>query len=385
MTSPIPSLSLPQARRLALSAGAGFHRPPGRGPLAVAALVERIGFVQIDTISVVERAHHHIVAARLPGYQTGWLAAAPVFEYWAHAAAYLPWSDFRHTLPRKERIKANGHDWFRAEKTEADLVLERIRMEGPLMARDFEAPKRTAGWWDWKPAKRALEYLFMAGDLMVLPRQGFQKVFDLTERVLPFGTDTRTPSPAEHAAWYIHRALDAWGLVARDEIAYQRKEHLGAIDAVLKEEEEAGNLVRVAVDGLAKVSYWARPGDLERVDAFSSSGRELRILSPFDPFLIHRKRISRLFGFDFTIECYVPAEKRVFGYFALPLFQGDSFVGLLDAKADRDEGVLEVRRVRFDGPSKKRERFDSGLASALDRFAAFNGVTVSDASSWRAS
>ncbi len=370
------TLTLTQARRLALAAGAGFDRPPGRGPTAVGALIDRIGFVQIDTISVVERAHHHILASRLAGYQAEWLDRAPVFEYWAHAAAYLPWRDFRHTLPRKQRIKANGHDWFRAEKAEADLVLERIRAEGPLMARDFEAPKRTAGWWDWKPAKRALEYLFMAGDLMVLPRQGFQKVFDLTERVLPPKTDTRIPTAEEHAGWYVDRALDAWGLAARDEIAYQRKEHLGAVDSVLLQKEEDGSLVRVAVEDAPKVPYWVRTADLERVDSLPKPGRNLRILSPFDPFLIHRKRIARLFGFDFTIECYVPAEKRVFGYFALPLFQGEEFVGLLDAKADRTRGVLEVKRVRYDGPPKRRAGFESALTKALGPFAAFNGVQL---------
>ena len=367
------TLSVAQARRLALSAGAGFHRPPGRGPLAVAELVDRIGYVQIDTISVVERAHHHILAARLPGYRNTWLDDAPVFEYWAHAAAYLPWRDFRFTLPRKERIKANGHDWFDAEQSEARRVLERIRAEGPLMARHFEAATRTAGWWDWKPAKRALEFLFMSGELMVV-RRGFQKVFDLTERVLPPGTDTRSPTPREQAAWYVDRALDAWGIVAGDEFAYQRKEHTGGIGAVLRERQEDRSIVRVAVEGLPNATYWVRTADLERIDATKATDRTLRILSPFDPFLIHRKRTKRLFGFDFAIECYLPAAKRSFGYFALPLFQGANFVGLLDAKADRQAGTLEIRNLRHDGPPAKRAAFNRSLNAALIKFAAFNGV-----------
>ncbi len=375
------TLTLTQARRLALSAGAGFHRPRGRGSAAVAELVDRIGYVQIDTISVVERAHHHILATRIPGYRSEWLDRAPVFEYWAHAAAYLPWRDFRYTLRRKERIKANGHDWFRAEQAEADRVLERIRAEGPLMARHFETAKQTAGWWDWKPAKRALEYLFMAGELMVV-RQGFQKVFDLTERVLPQGTDTRSPTPREQAAWYVDRTLDAWGLAARDELAYQRKEHIEGIDAVLRDLEEEGSLARVVVEGLPKVTYWIRSTDLDRVDALKAPDRTLRILSPFDPFLIHRKRVSRLFGFDFTIECYVPAAKRTFGYFALPLFHGVAFVGLLDAKADRSAGTLVVRNLRFDGPAKSRAGFDRSLKKALIEFAEFNGVAPPSFAQW---
>ena len=368
-----PTLTAEQARRLALAAGAGFHRATRRGPEAVAEIVDRIGYVQIDTISVVERAHHHILATRIPRYQTEWLERAPVFEYWAHAAAYLPWRDFRYTLPRKERIKANGHDWFRADKAEAERVLERIRSEGPLMARHFETSRRPAGWWDWKPAKRALEYLFMAGDLMVV-RQGFQKVFDLTERVLPPGTDSRTPTPHEQAAWYVDRALDAWGLAARDEMAYLRKEYVAHIDAVLRQREEDGSLIRVTVEGVAKTAYWVRPADLERIDAGKAQDRTLRIVSPFDPFLIHRKRMRRLFGFDFAIECYLPAAKRTFGYFALPLFQGTSFVGLLDAKADRSAGRLIVQNLRYDGPAKRRAPFDRSLNKALDAFARFNGV-----------
>ena len=368
-----PTLTVEQARRLALAAGAGFHRATRRGPEAVAEIVDRIGYVQIDTISVVERAHHHILATRIPRYQTEWLERAPVFEYWAHAAAYLPWRDFRYTLPRKERIKANGHDWFRADKAEAERVLERIRSEGPLMARHFETSRRPAGWWDWKPAKRALEYLFMAGDLMVV-RQGFQKVFDLTERVLPPGTDTRIPTPHEQAAWYVDRALDAWGLAARDEMAYLRKEHVAHIDAVLRQREEAGSLIRVTVEGIAKTAYWVRPADLERIDAGKALDRTLRIVSPFDPFLIHRKRMRRLFGFDFAIECYLPTAKRTFGYFALPLLQGTDFVGLLDAKADRSAGRLIVQNLRYDGPAKRRAPFDRSLNKALDAFARFNGV-----------
>ena len=155
---PAVTLTLSQARRLALAAGTGFHRPPGRvGPLAVSAVISRIGHVQIDTISVVERAHHHILEVRIPGYRPEWLAEAPVFEYWAHAAAYLPWEDFRYTLARKDRIRDHGHDWFQVEPQVTRQVLDRIRNEGPLMARDFETPRKTSGWWDWKPAKRALE------------------------------------------------------------------------------------------------------------------------------------------------------------------------------------------------------------------------------------
>ena len=371
---PVPVLSLLQARGIALNAGASFAAPAREGPAAVEILAERIGFVQIDTISVVERAHHHIFFSRLPSYRKEWLDNADIFEYWAHAAAYLPWRDFRHTLPRKARILEGGHDWFRVERAEADRVLQRIKAEGPLMARDFEAPRKMSGWWDWKPAKRALEYLFQAGELMALKRRGFQKVFDLTERALPNGVDARMPTPAEHAAWYVERALDAWGIAARDEIAYQRREHIDAVDGALRNMEEAGEIVRVAVESVPRTSYWIRTDLLGRADDLPGPDRKLRILSPFDPFLIHRKRIKRLFEFDYALECYLPAAKRSFGYFALPLFKGARFVGVLDAKADRAASRLTVNRLRYDGPARGRPAFDAALARALDAFAAFNGA-----------
>ena len=375
MAPPSLTLTRRQAQRLALSAGAGLAKSRRHGPAAVEELIARIGFVQIDTISVVQRAHHHILAARVPAYTTDWLDGANVLEYWAHAAAYLPWRDYRYTLPRKRRVKANGHDWFRADRQAVDLVLARIRSEGPLRARDFEHRETRAGWWDWKPAKRALEYLFMAGELMV-SRQGFQKVFDLTERVLPTRIDTQMPTAEEQGAWYVDRALDAWGIVARDEFAYLRKEYVGEIGTILAAREEAGTLQRAIVEGIPKVVYWVRPNDLALLDRRRPVDPALHILSPFDPLLIHRKRISRLFGFDFAIECYLPAAKRRFGYFALPLFWRGGFIGLLDAKADRTTSVLEVRKLRYDGRPSQRANFDEALDEALLDFARFNGVAL---------
>ena len=247
-----------------------------------------------------------------------------------------------------------------------------------MRARQFDTAAQGAGWWDWKPAKRALEYLFMAGELMIV-RDGFEKVFDLAERVLPAGIDTRCPTPDEQAAWYVERALDVWGIVARDEFAYQRREHVDQVGAVLAAGEEDGRCLRVAVEGIPKTAYWVRPADLARADDLDSGGatrRQLRILSPFDPLVIHRQRLRRLFDFDFRLECYLPADKRSFGYFALPLLYDADFVGLLDAKAERDAGSLCVRQLRLDVAVRDKARVERALRRALDAFAAFNGVTL---------
>ena len=369
-------LSVELARRIALAAGSGFGRVAAKGPAAVTETVQRLGFVQIDTISVVERAHHHILRARVPDYRPEWLEEAAVFEYWAHAACYLPWTDFRHTLPRKKRLAEHGHDWFQVDPAEVARVRDRIRGEGPLRSQDFESDGKRAGWWDWKPSKLALDYLFQTGELMSLPRQGFQKVFDLTERVLPPGLDTREPTPREHADWCIDRALDVWGLVARDELAYQRKEPRADVGPALAAKVESGELTVVTLEGVDK-PYWVRTAALSRLDALPKPDNRLRVLSPFDPLVIHRKRLQRLFGYDLKLECYVPEAKRTFGYFGMPLVWGDTVAGLLDGKLDRAAKTFTIKNFRYEGPARQRAAFDKALTKALAEFLKPYGATAS--------
>ena len=198
--------SIDHLRRIALEAqGLTRSSPFGRGTGGAERALEQLGYVQIDTISVVSRAHHHTLYNRIPGYQPKLLdklvAERRAFEYWFHAAAYLPMRDYRYALPRMRRFKRGEMRWMRSRDQKLmDQVLDRIRFDGPLRARDFEDPShKHGGWWDWKPAKRALEQLFMQGDLMVAAREGFQKTYDLPERVLPAGVDTRIPSQISSA------------------------------------------------------------------------------------------------------------------------------------------------------------------------------------------
>ena len=176
----------------------------GRGKNATLRAIEQLGYVQIDTISVVERAHHHVIWSRVANYRPQFLdqlvRERRLFEYWSHAAAWLPMSDYRFALPRMRKL--NGErDWFEScdRKLQREII-KRIEIEGPLRARDFDDPKhRSDGWWEWKPAKQALEQLFMQGELMVSARDGFQKVYDLPERILPDWVDTREPDIDEYA------------------------------------------------------------------------------------------------------------------------------------------------------------------------------------------
>lgn len=366
-------ISRAQERRLAFLAQFRCNGPlPGpRASLPVrtaAANLSRIGYAQIDTISVVERAHHHVFWSRDDAYRPPALAALEAepraaFEYWAHAAAYLPMEDYRFCLPRMRRIASEGHEWFPSDARVVDWVRDRIRAEGPLRSQDFESQGARGPWWDWKPAKAALEFLFQSGQLMVVSRPGFQKLYDLSERALPPSVDRTYPADAEMADWYVRRAALALGAFAERDVAYMRKDATGGIRAALGRAVDRGRLVPVTVDGQARPARWA----CVDVMGLSSSraaglpaGRPARILSPFDNLIIDRRRCKRVFGLDYTLECYVPQPKRAFGYFALPLFWKGAPVGLLDCKAERRDGVLRVRRAEFRFAALKGRDYGEG-------------------------
>lgn len=362
-------------RRLGLDRqGLLTHAPFGRGLAGTRRAIETLGYVQIDTISVVSRAHDHVLQSRVPGYRPELLdrlqADGSVFEYWAHAAAYLPLRDYRYARPHMNAMRARQGRWIRSHDNRLMArVLDRVRLDGPLQARDFEAERRhSAGWWDWKPAKQALEQLFMQGDLMIVRRDGFQKIYDLTERVLPGWVNTSEPTLDEYAAHLVERRLAAHGMACARTCTYQRRTP-GLLDAVrrhLDAAERAGALVRTALPatgGRAEPMFLA-PAAL---DGRAPSARaRARLLSPFDNALIQRQAASRLFDFDYQLECYRPESKRRFGYFCLPLMFGDQFVGRADCKAHRATGRLAVKRLFLEHPRRlPRDRVAACRAVAL--------------------
>ena len=302
-------------RRLALKAqGLLQAKPFGRGISGAHKAIAHMGYVQLDTISVIERAHHHVLQARVPGFKPGMaerlLIRGDIFEYWSHAAAFLPMADFRFSLPYKHAIKSGQTHWFKNQDSKLmQDMLDRIRNDGPLRARDVETQRSgNSGWWDWKPAKKALEQLYMQGDLMVSDRAGFQKTYDLTERVLPAGTDTSLPSAAELAVHLLDQQLRCHGLVSRKGLTYLRRFPglKKAMKSLLDEQLAAGELQTVQLNNGAE--YHLPAGALD--GPVPRTSHRLRILSPFDNAVIQRDRLSSLFGFDYQLECYVPAAKR---------------------------------------------------------------------------
>ena len=367
-----------QLRRIALRhQGLAGARRIGAGIAGMRKTLERLGYVQIDTISVVARAHHHTFFTRVSRYQESalnrLLAARQAFEYWCHAAAYLPMRDYRFAVPMM-RAKARGELWnHRAEAKVRAWVLDRIRAEGPLFARDFEhAPRQSKGWWDWKPAKRALEQLFMEGTLTTAERQGFQKRYELAERFLPAGIDTSEPTLTDHADHVVDVGLAAHGFATDATLAYFRRDARvrAAVRRQLAARVRQGELVRTRTRAGERI--YARPGTL---DARTKPLPPLaRILSPFDNAVIQRRRSAEVFGFDYTIECYLPAAKRRYGYFALPILFADRLVGRMDCKAHRGEGRFEIKALYLeDEAAMASDAFLPALAAAAREYAAFTG------------
>lgn len=336
--------------------------------------IEKLGYVQIDTISVIQRAHHHTLWNRNPRYKTDHLDTLlqnrSIFEYWSHAAACLPVESYRMCLPRMAQIKSGDELWFKADPKIKRKVLERIRVEGPLQSKDFENHGKTKlPMWEWKPAKYALETLFMEGELMVTRRDKFQKVYDLRERVLPEGVDTTPPNHQMLCEFLIKTYLNAHGFGTAAEIAYLRKGLKKPVELALSQLTEDKQLEQVTVSGLA---YYCQAESLELINRPLARSR-LKLLSPFDNLVIQRDRIRRLFGFDYQIECYVPEKKRKFGYFCLPILWNANLVGRIDCKADRKTEQFIVKRLFIEDKLAKREVFGAALKKELDSFMKFNG------------
>lgn len=373
-------LSNQEARRLFLSRQ-GLLRTDqfGRGRNAVKRAIDQLTWLQIDTISVVERAHHHILRSRVSNYEPIMLHKLQTderqfFEYWSHAAAYLPISDYRFCLPLM-----HGSAIKRVpDKKLAPEILGRIRDEGPLQSRDFESPPgtKTTGWWDWKPAKRVLEQLFLCGELMVTRRDSFQKIYDLRERVLPDHIDTTMPTDIEWCEFIVDKMVNAMCLATEYDIGYARTARRQIANINVKDKLkvalnnllESGHIVEINVEGS---TYYAHQEAINRLP-LKLGKRQIRILSPFDNLIINRRRVLELFGFDYQLECYVPAARRKYGYFSLPILYGDELIGRMDAKAERKTANLEIRNLVLEDKVKVDDRLLFALQSGLSQFSEDN-------------
>jgi uncharacterized protein YcaQ len=368
-------------------------REPRRKRLTERRLVQfasDVGGVQLDSINVLDRGHYLTVWSRFGPYDRSVLdrlvyERRVLFEYWAHAACLVPTAHFKHwrraMLDYTLRSRAWGK-WLKKNEALVAQVETEIAARGPLGNTDFKHPrKRRGGWWNWKPATHALDYLWMAGRTSIHSRVHFQKRFDLAKRVMGAAHEGEPPSAEEFRHWHLRRSLHAMGAATATDLrmylTFPRMD-MRERRAVLAEAIAAGEVVEIAVEG---APWFALTADLKALRAAGqrkSPARGTTLLSPFDSFLWHRERTKRLFGFDYRIEVYTPGHKRVHGYYALPIFHDGQLIGRLDAKTHRAERVLEVRRVHFEpwfarGEKVDRDRALAGTVDAIRSLATFVG------------
>jgi uncharacterized protein len=367
---------LARLRRLALAAqGLLQAQPYGRGLAGARKAINHIGYVQIDTISVVERAHHHVLYSRVPEFKPAMtnqmLLDRDIFEYWAHAAAFLPIADFRFSLPYKHAIKSGQTHWYKTRDQKLmDELLARIRSDGPIRSRDVETnTTKRAGWWDWKPAKKALEQMYMEGDLMVSDREGFQKTYDLTERVLPSYVNSQMPTMEEFAAYIVEQHLRCHGFASLKGLTYQRRnaELRKAVKVLVNEKLAQRTLEQVKVS--SGEVFILETGALERSLPVLKS--RMLILSPFDNSIIQRERLKALFQFDYQLECYLPEAQRQYGYFGLPLLYRDEFIGQMDCKAHRKISQLEIKSLHLEQHNFDEDLVITAFVEAVTQFCHF--------------
>ncbi len=380
-----------------------LDRPRGRRLTAasLADFVSATGGLQLDSINVVERAHYLTLWSRFGVYDRARLDRLiyrdrVLFEYWSHVACMVATRDFpawrRSMLDYTLRHK--GWNFLRRNRKLIPMVEHQVREHGPIGSAHFEQPqkKRAAGWWNWKPATHALEYLWMSGVITPHSRKHFHKRFDLIERVLP---DAMKLEPMEKDAfrrWHVERSLHAMGAATETDLrmyltfprtpAGERRTHLRALVA-------EGVVTEVTLEG-HRGPWFALTRDLpalERAALRRAPSSGTTFLSPFDSFLWHRERIVKLFGYDYRIEVYVPQPKRKYGYYVLPLLHDGHFIGRADVKTHRADGVLEIRALFFepwfasgDAPTAARwgtvdrDGALAGAAEAMRSLAAFVGV-----------
>lgn len=383
-----PTLALtPAAVRSLLLAVQGLDRRSRRRARKadVLSVIRRMGTLQIDTIHVVARSPYLVLFSRLGAYEQAWLdellAEGALFEYWAHEASFLPIE--RYPLFRHRMLRPAGMGWkYRAEWMEAHrervaALLEHVREAGPVRSSDFERKDgKGGGWWGWKPEKRALEYLFTAGELMVARRQNFQRIYDLRERVLPGWDDAALPTRDAADRALALEAVRALGAAPARWVADYFRTSKKATPHLVRQLAAEGALVEARVEGWKEPAY-VHPENLplaERAAAGELKATLTTLLSPFDPIVWDRARARALFDFDYRLECYTPEPKRRYGYFVLPILRRGALVGRLDAKAHRREGIFEVKSLYLEPGVRLTDRLAADVAGALGEAAAWHGT-----------
>ena len=382
-----------EARRIFLDRHRLSETPQGAasGP-DLLNLINTLGFVQLDSINTVARAHNLILFSRRPRYRPEALKTLyerdrSLFEHWTHDAAVIPLEFYPQWHLRRqrdaERLKSRWKQDRRAGfEKQFQIILDQIREHGPVSSSDVgkDEARGSGGWWDWHPSKTALEYLWRSGALSVVGREGFQKRYDLTERVLETHLYDASSAPDEEQTidWCCDQALARLGFATHGELAAFWA-HISPAEARqwCLNEVTNGRLEHIQItgaDGTIKPAF-ARPG-IDRDPAIDvPPTNRLRVLSPFDPALRDRKRAERLFGFNYRVEMFVPEPQRTYGYYVFPILQGDRLIARVDMKAFRDADTLRVKALWTEPKVKWSDTKQRAFEAGLDRLTKLAGVS----------
>jgi len=377
------------ARRLMIEKQRIGDKPRNPAKKHVYSIIESLGCLQIDTISVVERAHYLTLWSRLGKYKKDCLDRLAyrdrkLFEYWAHAACYVPTEHYKYYIEsmgvREKELLTRLKKRTGKGKELIDHVIKRIKEEGPLASKDFKSEKKgKGGWWNRKDEKVAMDYLYGAGVLAIERRENFQRYYDLTENVMPAWVDTKPPTEEERTWFFIEKTMDCLGVIQPKE-AREYYQHwavkLGItasqIEKIIKEHE---NVASIELEGTSSTNYCLEQDALRLETIDDDFGFEdVQLLIYFDNFMWNRERIQRLFGFESKLEIYVPVEERVYGYYHLPVLYGDKIVARIEPKMDRSENKLIIRGYWTEPGFTETEDYRDKLGKNLEDFADFHGT-----------
>ncbi len=384
-------ISRPAARTLALIKQGLARRSQHNDKSAILQTVRRLSYVQIDTINVIARSQYLVLLSRHGLYRPADLDELiydpddrRLFEYWGHMASILPLEDYRFYLPRmawhRNSDQAWGNKWRQENQQVVADVLDEVRRRGPLGSRNFEDPRQARRtWWDWKPAKRALDHLWSTGDLMVSQRINFQKMYDLAERVLPEWVDRTPPGKEERLRYLIRQAVGAMGIIFQPRTAalyFSLNRQTRAVGELMQKLLNEGELTAVEVKDLADAGI-VLTADLPLLQEIADgqvSPDRTTFLSPFDNLIWDRDLVKSLWDLDYTLEAYTPLAKRRWGYFCLPILRRGALIGRIDPKMDRQKGVMIWRAAYLEPGISLDEALLQDLAEAAREFMAFHAA-----------
>jgi uncharacterized protein YcaQ len=372
----------------------GLEKANGSIPTrdAIYEVVNQIGCVQIDTLNMVRRSHYLALWSRLGNYDPGDFDALTsptdrrLFEGWQHAASIIPLSEYRYQLPAQRNLREHPTNWYNrwlnetVQKEFVPQVLERIRREGALKVSDFESDGHRGGtWWNWRPAKVALEFLYAYGELMISDRSHFQRVYDLTERVLPRWVELTEPSVEERDRFWIERGAKALGVCmarhAGDYTWMKVSRSKLIIEALIRDGlllQVNGTLANGETEQL--IIHRDNLSLLEQAADGALKAERTTFLSPFDNLWWANRRDVQFWGFHQSLEAYLPAPKRIYGYFCLPILQRDKLVGRFDPKLERKAGILRLKAMYLEPGIQPDEEIVNDIARSMRDFMAFHAA-----------